>query len=608
MKNIFVIFLIIGSLLKAQTISVSKIEPPNWWSGMKLNKIQLMIYGENLDGITASFKESSLKVDKVHKTDNPSYLFIDISIRKNASPKSYNLVLRKNKESLTINFPILKRETKEKRFQGFSPKDVIYLVMADRFSNGDASNDSIPGYSDYLNKTPNQARAGGDIQGLINHIDYLHDLGITAIWPTPLVENNTFRSYHGYAATDFYKIDPRLGSNELYKKFVSEAHKRDIKVILDHVANHFSDDHIWMKNPPTKNWTNGTKENHLNANHNKMIFTDLYADSSTIKHVEQGWFVSSMPDLNQENQYVANYIIQNTIWWIEYANLDGIREDTHPYNNQKFMSKWAKTVLNEFPTINIVGEVWTGDPAFLAGYQKDTFLPRSINTNIPSLTDFGLRDVFVRYLQGRDNLFHFFELLSKDYLYKDPNNLVTFADNHDVARVMFYAKGNMTKAKNVYSIVLTTRGIPQLFYGSEIGLVGTDDHGELRVPFPGGFPGHERNAFESSGRNRNENEIFNHIKKLISIRKKLPALTEGKLIHFPPVNNFYVYFRVLHNQKVMVIINDNEESKELDLSNYKNVIAGSRKLTNADNGIMYNITSNQLLNIEGSASHIFIVE
>jgi glycosidase len=608
MKNIFLIILIIGSLLKAQTISVSKIEPPNWWSGMKLNKIQLMIYGENLEGISASFKESSLKVDKVHKTDNPSYLFIDISIRKNASPMNYNLVLKKDKQSVTINFPILKRETGEKRFQGFSPKDVIYLVMPDRFSNGDTSNDSIPEYSDYLSKTPNQARAGGDLQGMINRLDYLRDLGITAIWPTPLVENNTFRSYHGYAATDFYKIDPRLGNNELYKKFVSEAHKRDIKVILDHVANHFSDDHIWMKNPPTKNWTNGTKENHLNANHNKMIFTDLYADSSTIKHVEQGWFVSTMPDLNQENPFVDNYIIQNTIWWMEYANLDGIREDTHPYNNQKFMSKWARTVLNEFSSINIVGEVWTGDPAFLAGYQKDTFLPRSFSTNIPSLTDFGLRDVFVRYLLGQNNLYHFFELLSKDYLYKDPSNLVTFADNHDVARVMFYAKDNIAKAKNVYTILFTTRGIPQIFYGSEIGLVGTDDHGELRIPFPGGFPGDQRNAFEPSGRTDNENGIFNHIKKLISIRKKLPALTDGKLIHFPPSRNVYVYFRVLNNQKVMIIINDNDESKELDLGSYKNMLTGRERLINQDNGIYHNLKDSQELNIEAGTSYIFKVE
>ena len=322
---------------------------------------------------------------------------------------------------------------------------------------------------------------------MINKLDYLKDLGITSIWSTPLTENNTFRSYHGYAATDFYKIDPRLGTNELYKKFVEEAHKHGLKIILDHVSNHFSDDHVWMKNPPTPNWTNGTKENHLNANHNKMIFTDIHADSSTIKNVERGWFVDSMPDLNQENPFVANYIIQNTIWWIEYSGLDGIREDTYPYNNQKFMARWGKVILNEYPTINIVGEVWTGETDFLAGYQKDTFLPRSFNTYLPAITDFALRDVLIGYLQERNNLYNIFNVIAKDFLYKYPNNLVTFADNHDLARVMFYAKGNLDKAKIVYTVLLTTRGIPQIFYGSEIGIVGTDDHGKLRASFPADF-------------------------------------------------------------------------------------------------------------------------
>ncbi len=609
MKIFFsILFALIFSIsLFAQEIIVNKIEPPNWWTGMKTNKIQLMVYGENLNNISARFDDSKIKIKRVNKTANPSYAFIDIEIPINITPKDYKLILSRGNNKTSYTFPILKRKADKYQFQGFSSKDVIYLIMPDRFSNGDITNDSIPGYSDYMNKIPGQNRAGGDIQGMINKLDYLKDLGITSIWSTPLTENNTFRSYHGYAATDFYKIDPRLGTNELYKKFVEEAHKHGLKIILDHVSNHFSDDHVWMKNPPTPNWTNGTKENHLNANHNKMIFTDIHADSSTIKNVEQGWFVDSMPDLNQENPFVANYIIQNTIWWIEYSGLDGIREDTYPYNNQKFMARWGKVILNEYPTINIVGEVWTGETDFLAGYQKDTFLPRSFNTYLPAITDFALRDVLIGYLQERNNLYNIFNVIAKDFLYKYPNNLVTFADNHDLARVMYYAKGNLDKAKIVYTVLLTTRGIPQIFYGSEIGIVGTDDHGKLRASFPGGFPNDKRNAFTPEGRTQEENDIFTFLHDLIQLRKTYPALSIGKLIHFPPVNDIYLYFRTLEKEIIMVVVNNNRSASSADLSMMKNFVSEKSKLINLRTQEEVILDSTMKLKIEGVRSEIFKV-
>ncbi len=609
MKNFFsILFALIFSIsLFAQKLVVNKIEPPNWWAGMKTNKIQLMVYGENLNNISARFDDSKIKVKHVNKTANPSYAFIDIEIPINITPKDYKLILSRGNDKTSYTFPILKRKADKYQFQGFSSKDVIYLIMPDRFSNGDITNDSIPDYSDYMNKIPGQNRAGGDIQGMIDKLDYLNDLGITSIWSTPLTENNTFRSYHGYAATDFYKIDPRLGTNELYKKFVEEAHKHGLKIILDHVSNHFSDDHVWMKNPPTPNWTNGTKENHLNADHSKMIFTDIHADSSTIKNVEQGWFVDSMPDLNQENPFVANYIIQNTIWWIEYSGLDGIREDTYPYNNQKFMAHWGKVILNEYPAINIVGEVWTGETDFLAGYQKDTFLPRGFNTYLPALTDFGLRDVLIGYLQERNNLYNIFNVIAKDFLYKYPNNLVTFADNHDLARVMYYAKGNLDKAKIVYTVLLTTRGIPQIFYGSEIGIIGTDDHGKLRAPFPGGFPNDKRNAFTPEGRTQEENDIYNFLKYLIHLRKKYPALAEGKLTHFPPVNDVYVYFRTLANEKIMVVVNNNISVTNVDLRRVKNLIPEKSKFINLNSGEEIKLNTDLLLKIAGTRAEIFKV-
>ena len=609
MKHIFSILfvLILSSFSFGQKIVVNKIEPPNWWAGMKNNNIQLMIYGENLKDVTAKFKNKSIIVKRVNKLANPSYAFIDIEIPRNIKPNNYELILTRSKEKASVIFSILKREVSAKHFQGFSSKDVIYLIMPDRFANGDQSNDSIPGYSDYMSKIPNQNRAGGDIQGLINKLDYLKNLGVTAIWSTPLTENNTFRSYHGYASTDFYKIDPRFGTNELYKKFVDEAHKRNVKIILDHVSNHFSDDHVWMKNPPTPDWTNGTKEDHLDANHHKMIFTDPYADSSTIKHVEQGWFVNSMPDINQENPFVANYIIQNTIWWMEYAGCDAIREDTYPYNNQKFMAHWAKAVTDEYPTTNIVGEVWSGTPAFLAGYQKDSFLPRNFNTNLPALTDFGLRDVLIKYLSGENNLYNVFEVLSEDYLYKNPNNLVTFADNHDLPRVMYFAKGNIDKAKILYTILLTTRGIPQILYGSEIGMVGTDDHGKLRAPFPGGFPNDTHNAFTQEGRIKEENDIYNFLHDLIQLRKTYPALAEGKLTHFPPTNDVYVYFRSKDKEKIMVVVNNNSSTATADLRMMKNFVSGKSKIINVRTGDEIKLNSDMLLKIDPLRVEIFKV-
>ena len=605
--SLFVFIVLFTQQIISQNIVINKIEHPNWWTGMKWNQVQLMIYGENLKGVSAKFSDSRIKVKKVHKIENESYAFIDIIIPKNLPGGNYTLTLSKGKEKLNVDYPILQRE-KGKRHQGFSNKDVIYLLMPDRFANGETSNDSIPGYYDSMQMVPNEWRFGGDLQGIIDKLDYLKNLGITAIWATPLVENNTFRSYHGYSATDFYNIDPRFGSNQLYKKYVDEAHSRGIKVILDHVANHFSDNHPWMRNLPTKVWINGTVEDHLPANHHKMLFTDLYADSSTIKHVERGWFVRDMVDFNQENLFVQNYIIQNTIWWVEYSGLDGIREDTHPYNNQKFISRWAKVILDEFPTLNIVGEVWTGESDFLAAYQKSTFLKKGFNTNLPSLTDFGLRDALIDFVSGKGSLYNVFKVISKDFLFIDPNQLVTFVDNHDMERVMHFASGNPEKVKLVYTILMTTRGIPSIFYGSEIGMVGGRGHGVLRAPFPGGFPEDERNAFESSGRTDDENDFFEFLKSLINIRKNNDAFTIGKMIHYPPVSNVYYYFRESGEEKYFIIINGNESETETDLNLLKHQFKGKTTLLNILSNRRVDISNNYKLRIEPLAAGIYLLE
>ncbi|MFA7420094.1 MAG: alpha-amylase family glycosyl hydrolase [Melioribacteraceae bacterium] len=606
MKKIWAMLFVFIINICAQQISVNRIDPQNWWVGMKLNRIQLMVYGQNLDNVSARFDDSRIKVAKVHKIKNATYAFIDIVIPNNLPPKEYQLILTKNKEKAFITFPILKRESPSGRFQGFSQNDVIYLIMPDRFVNGDVSNDSVRGYSDYMQKTKGQGRVGGDLQGVINKLDYLKDFGVTTTWLTPVVENNTFRSYHGYAATDFYKVDPRFGTNALYKKYVDESHKRGMKVILDHVANHCSDDHPWMKNLPTDDWFNGTLDKHLDANHHKMVFSDIHADSSTIKHVEQGWFVRGMPDPNQRNPFVQNYITQNTIWWMEFAGIDGIREDTYPYNDQKYIAQWAKIVRDEYPTTNIVGEVWTGDADLLATYQQNNCF-RKTNSNLPAVTDFALRDVLIGFAEGRNSTYQIYNVIAKDYLYPDPTQLVTFADNHDVPRVAYFTKGNLEKTKMVYDILLTTRGIPQLFYGSEIGLVGTDDHGTLRMPYPGGFPDDKRNAFVESGRGKNENELFKHIKELLGLRKQYPALATGNLTHFPPINDVYVYFRWSSSEKIMVVVNNSKSNQEVELTRLGNMISRKNKLLNVKTGITIDIPEGEKLLINSNRTEIFKV-
>ena len=561
--------------ISAQEFSVDKIEPPNWWTEMKLNTVQLMIYGKNLNGVEAKFTSSKIKVTDQHFVENSSYMFVDIELDESLLPGDYEMVLKLGKYKQVYDYSILQRRNDPDVHNGFNNNDAIYLIMPDRFVNGDPGNDFLEGYTDSMQNQYTQSRHGGDIQGVINKLDYLKNLGFTTLWLTPVVENNTFRSYHGYAATDFYKVDPRLGTIELYEKLVKEVHKRGMKIIMDHVSNHISIDHHWMKNLPMPSWINGTVENHPAANHNKMVYTDIHADSSTIRQVQEGWFVNYMPDLNQRNLFLANYIIQNTIWWIETTGVDGIREDTYPYSNQSFMAQWAEEILNEYPRFNIVGEVWSGETAVLAGYQGNANVPRSYNSNLPALTDFALRDRLVEFLQGKKGLYSIYNTLSQDYLYYDPNNLLVFIDNHDVGRGMFYADTNMAKMKMAYTLLLTLRGIPQIFYGSEIGMIENEDHGTLRKNFPGGFPGDHRDAFTAEGRTDFENEIFAHIHKLLILRKKYSALAYGELIHFPPKNGLYVYFKIQDPGILMCAANETDSVKELDLRQFTHYIGKS---------------------------------
>ena len=549
-----------------QTFAVNKIEPPNWWVGMKWNRLQLMIYGEGLIDISADFHNDQLSTFVL--TSNASYAFVEVKIPDDLRPGIYPLKITASGQKTSIDFPILSRETNDFRHQGFNSTDVVYLITPDRFANGDSTNDQAEGVTNDFDPTDISKRQGGDLSGIIAHLPYLQDLGVTALWLNPVLENNGANSYHGYATTNLYRIDPRLGNNADYKELVNQAHAHQIKIIFDHVSNHIGIGHPWLHKLPSDNWLNGSIAEHESDKHYLMSINDPYADAQTRQLVHSFWFVDSMPDLNQKDPCLANYLIQNTLWWIEFSGIDGIREDTYPYSDQEFLARWAGTILNQYPNFNIVGEAWTNSPASIAMFQEGSLLPNQQETNLPCVMDFPLCQAFRQYLEGTGRLQDIYTILAQDFLYSNSNNLLTFFDNHDMARGVFIAEGNIRKVKQVLAMLLTLRGIPQLFYGTEINMMGGESHVQLRANFPGGFPNDKRSAFSSVGRTKSENDIFNYLKKLLQIRKTHLTLTRGKLIHYPPTyhHDIYKYLRISEKEIVLILVNGHNEERLVDLS------------------------------------------
>ena len=594
--------------VNAQEFSIERIEPPNWWFGMKYDTIQVMVYGKNLSNVEIIPQHGPIEVIKVRSAASPNYIFIDIFISfEIKSNYNFEIGFSKGNQDTVISYPFLLRENSENTFKGFNQSDVMYLIMADRFCDGNSANNRIGDSLDQFTSKDLDGRKGGDIEGIISKLDYLKDLGVTSVWITPMLENNMWMSYHGYAATDLYKIDPRFGSNELYKELVEKAHNNGLKIIMDHVSNHIGINHWWMKDLPFSDWINGTPENHLPANHNKMTFLDPHSPDEAVDLTWNGWFTDYMPDLNQANPYLKRYLIQNTIWWIEYLGLDGVREDTYPYCNQYYLSDWTKVILDEYPTLNIVGEIWTGEPAYLAAYQQNNRFGEHLNSHLPCVTDFALSDALRDYLSGKKGLEGIFNTLAQDFLYYDPNNLLTFFDNHDISRALFVANSDMEKYKIALTILLTTRGIPKLFYGSEIGIVGDNNHGTIRSPFPGGFKVDSTDAFLSCDRTEYENDIYNFTQNLLEIRKKHKSLSEGKLLHFYPFNNIYVYFRETDDESTMIIVNDNEKDFEVDLNDCHEMLSRTLEIENIKTGEVIDLTKNKIITIKRKSAEIFLL-
>lgn len=592
----------------AQNLRVNKIEPPNWWSNMKYDEVQFMLYGKNLDNLKVIENISELKVNKIYTANKSDYCFIDVEIPEIDKNAAYKIFLTNHFDTVMIEIPVFVRENCQNCYKGFNPDDIIYLITPDRFCNGDESNDSIGGFVRDYPFGSEMGRHGGDIKGIINHLDYIKETGFSTIWINPLLENNGAMSYHGYAATDLYTIDKRFGTNELYKNLVKTVHQKGLKVIFDHINNHIGINHPWVNNPPFNDWLNGSKENHFITPHKKISIYSSYSSELTSDSTIEGWFTEEMPDLNQRNPFVAKYLIQNMLWWIEYTGLDGIREDTYPYSDQKFLSEWIKTILDEYPNFNITGEVWIEDPALLAPYQKDSNLNDKLNTNLPSLIDFGLYRAIRNFIKPNGSITDLYETLAKDFLYSDPNNLLTFADNHDIERLMYVANNDISKFKIALTFLLTTRGIPQIYYGTEIGMIGGKSHGELREEFPGGFPLHKRNAFYEEGRSRAENQIYHFVKNLISLRKNHFSLRHGSLIHFPPKSEVYTYFRIDDNEKVLVVLNNGEHKVNINLKSFSDIIGNNARAVDLWKSQNEKFIDNNVLELAPNSSGIFLIK
>lgn len=549
------------------------IEPAFWWSDMKNTQLQLMVSGQDISSFKPQITYDKIKIHDIVIVDNPNYLFIYLDIN-GAEPGNFDITFTKGNEKITYNYELRPRREKAADVVGFNSSDVVYLIMPDRFANGDPSNDQIKMQQTYqVDRSDLTLRHGGDLLGIENQLDYLEQLGITALWLTPVLENDVEGgSYHGYSITDHYKIDPRFGTNQDYERLVEKAHKKGIKVIMDMVFNHCGGNHKWITDKPTEDWFNNPND-YVETNHNKVFAFDPYASDADTKKMTDGWFVPSMPDLNQKNPHLAKYLIQNSIWWIEYAGLDGIRQDTYPYADMDMMNDWCKAVDAEYPNFNIVGEIWLNNTPGAAAWQKGN----KLGTELQSVMDFQLLNIASEAFSKENSLYKIHEHLSYDYLYSDILNVMRFYDNHDATRLFpkEVGPGDLEKFKQAYTILLTIPGIPQLFYGSEFMISGNTkkDFAYVRPEIPGGWEGDKKNYFKKSGFTEYQHQAWDFLQKLLQWRKGNDVIANGAMKHFKVQNGVYVYERKLGNRQVLVVLNGDENTSVLPLVNYKEVLS-----------------------------------
>lgn len=575
---------------------VSRIEPPNWWAGMENPDLQIMMYGKNISGSEVHASYKGLEIKEVTSPANPDYLFVDLRLSSDIKPGRVSFILTKDGKKETIAYELKKRREGSAEREGFNNSDVIYLLVPDRFANGDTSNDQLPGLKEGKARSKIYGRHGGDIKGISDHVDYIKSMGFTALWPTPLLENDQPTwSYHGYSITDFYKIDPRFGTLEDYIALSRKLNENGIKLIMDMVFNHCGSEHWWMKDLPFPDWINNYPDVKI-TNHRRTVNEDPHASDSDKRLMNEGWFVRSMPDLNQNNPFLAQYLIQNSIWWIETADLAGIRMDTYPYNDKYMMARWTKRVLDEYPHFNIVGEEWSYQPLITSYWQKGQNNRDGYEPGLPSLMDFPLQSALVKALTEPEEwdkgLINLYEILALDFSYPDPSNLVVIGDNHDMARFFMQLNKDTALYKMGIAFLLTTRGIPQIFYGSEILMSHpkTNEHGDIRKDFPGGWESDTVSAFTGEGLSKAKLQTQVYFRSILNWRKESELIHTGKLMHFAPENGVYVYFRYNEEKSVMVVLNKNTSVTKLDPARFSERLRGYTVGKDVASGKEYSIT------------------
>ncbi len=597
MKQILLFLLLISSF--SVSSQIDRIEPPNWWVGFKQTNLQLLVKGNDISAYTPEINYPGISIEKVNKAKSPNYLFLDLKLNSDTKPGKFNIVFDvKGKKKLKFEYELKERTKEGKDYLGFDSSDVIYLITPDRFANANPENDIVNGLKETaINRNDDYARHGGDIQGISKHIDYISDMGFTAIWSCPLLTNDMDSySYHGYAITDLYQIDPRFGTLEDYIDLSAKAKKKGVKLIMDQVANHCGIEHWWMKDLPFEDWINyqanfEAGEKTIYSNHRRTTNQDIYASKIDVIGLTDGWFVDSMPDLNQNNPFMATYLIQNSIWWIETAQLGGIRQDTYPYPDKIFMSNWAGAIMNEYPNFSIVGEEWSYNPLLVGYWQQGANNHDGYESNLKSTMDFPMQRKIVEALKEDEKwdkgLVKIYEGLSNDFHYPSPKDIMIFPDNHDMDRIHTQLNEDPVLTKMALAYLLTLPRIPQLYYGTEILMQNTakpGDHGLIRTDFPGGWEGDTVNAFSGDGLSSSQLDMQNYLKTLLQFRKNSTTIHEGKTVHFSPKDGVYLMFRVMDDNVVVLILNKNVESYDLGLGKFKEMGLENKQLKNVISG------------------------
>jgi len=598
MKKLFTIFFIILSVNNLNS-QIDIVHPPNWWIGFENQELQILVKGEKISNYDVSIDYPGINLKQIHKADSPNYLFIDLNISNKTKPGTFKIKFKNENGDLIHYYKLDNKRVLKKQNNGFDSSDVVYLITPDRFANGDYSNDIVTGLKeDKINRDDNYARHGGDLKGITKNMEYINEMGFTALWLNPILINDMKEgSYHGYATTDYYTIDPRFGTLSDYLDFSERAKKNNIKLIKDIIVNHCGLYHWWMEDLPFNDWLNyqeiylksndeTIEKNTVYSNHRRSTIQDTYAAEVDYRGMLDGWFVPTMPDLNQRNEFMAEYLIQNSIWWIETLNLSGIRQDTYPYAEKEFLSDWAGRIMEEYPKFNIVGEEWSYNPIRIAYWQDGMNNKDGYKSNLKSTMDFAMQKAIFEGISENENwntgLIKIYESLSNDFYYEDPESLLVFNDNHDMSRIYTQMKEDISKTKMAVGLMLILPRIPQILYGTEILMQDTakpGDHGLIRSDFPGGWDNDQTNAFTGKNLKKDQLEMQNYLKTVLNFRKKSKAIHSGKTLHYAPINGIYVISRKNDDETVLCIINKNNFDKELNLDRFHELKINNTILT-----------------------------